>query len=398
MNLLDLAGIAVRNTLSQGLRSYLTILGVIIGITTIMVLVSLGQGLNTAVEKQFQSIGLNTVMVEPGSAENFITSALAKLREKDISIIESIPGVQSVFPLYETSGTITRGNESSTLFIVGVNGNDFAELERTGYVNIQEGRNLSPGDKYAMVIYDSFAKDAFKNPLQLREKVEMKGKKFRIAGISKPSQAIGGGLITNIAFMPSDTVKELFGEKNPTEIAVTVADKDLIGSVSARMEDRLERAHGEKDFYLLSAAQLLDTAKNVLGIIQLFLLGIAGISLLVGGIGIMNTMIMSVIQRTQEIGLMKAIGATHTQIQTLFLIEAATIGLLGGIIGVCIGYLFSLIISTVARAQGIELDLTISALSVAGIFAFASGVGIVSGFIPARRAAELDPVNALRYE
>jgi len=149
---------------------------------------------------------------------------------------------------------------------------------------------------------------------------------------------------------------------------------------------------------LLTTEQMLESAKSILGILQLFLIGLAAISLIVGGIGIMNTMLMSVLERTKEIGLMKALGATNQQVLTQFITEAAIIGLIGGTIGTIIGIIFATIISILAKNNGIELPINISIELISGAMVFAITVGIISGLIPAKRAAKLDPVNALRHE
>jgi putative ABC transport system permease protein len=398
MNWVELIQEAFKNTFTQGLRGYLTITGVIIGISAIVALVSLGQGLNTAVEKQFEMIGLNTIMVEPGSEENMFTTAFSKLREGDKKIIEGIPGVKKAIPFYQNSGIITKKNEYKNVFVIALEGNEAYYLEEMGYVNLEEGRNLMQNDRYSIILYKEFAENAFETPLLLREKIELEEKKFRIIGISKTSQLMGGGMISNMVLISKKAFNELFENEPPTEIAVLVTSKEMVEPVSREIEKRLEKDHGEKDFYVLSTGQMMESAGIILGIIQLFLIAIAAISLLVGGIGIMNTMIMNVIERTKEIGLMKAIGATNNQVLTLHLAEAGAIGGIGGTIGILIGIAVARGISELAQANGVDLTISVSFELMAGVLLFAILVGISSGFLPAKRASELDPVDALRYE
>ncbi len=397
MNLIELIELSGKNVFSQGLKSTLTILGVIIGIAAIITLISLGQGLNQVVEKQFELMGMNTIMIEPGDASNKLTSSFVKLKSTDEKIIKNIPGVKKTISFYGGNTVIKVKNQEKQAIIIGVEPSKAEYLTEIGYVDLKEGRNLRQGDKFSVIIYKDLAENGFDKELRLRESIEMNGKKFRIIGISKPSSFTG---ITGTTFIiiPSQTAKELFDLREPSEISVLAESKELIPRISKEIEKRLEKNHGDKDFYLLTTEQMLDSAKIILGILQLFLIGLAAISLLVGGIGIMNTMLMSVLERTKEIGLMKALGATNQQVLTQFITEAAIIGLIGGTIGTIIGIIFAIIISTIAKTNGFELSINVSIWLISGAMLFALLVGITSGFLPARRAANLDPVDALRYE
>ncbi|MBN2127813.1 MAG: ABC transporter permease, partial [Candidatus Diapherotrites archaeon] len=304
MNLIELIQISANNVMSQGLKSTLTILGVVIGIATIIALISLGQGLNTVVEKQFELMGMNTIMVEPGSAENMITSGFATMRSTDRKIIESVQGVKRVIPFYEGSVIMKVKKEEKEAVFLGVDTSQTDYLTEIGYLDLEEGRNLRQGDKYSVIIYKDLAENGFEQKLNVRESIEMNGKKFRIIGISKDSTMIGLTGMTMI-IISEQAAKEIFNAEDPIEIAVLANSKEVVPEASAEIERLLEKDHGEKDFYLMTTDQMLDSANIILGILQIFLLGLGMISLLVGGIGIMNTMLMSVIERTQEIGLMK---------------------------------------------------------------------------------------------
>jgi putative ABC transport system permease protein len=397
MKLNELIEISLKNVLSQGLKSSLTILGVIIGIAAIIALVSLGQGLTAVVEEQFELMGMNSIFVEPGSPETMLAGGMDTLRSSDVKIIESIPGVDKVIPFYEGAVIIKSKQEETEAVFIGVNANQIEYLKQMGYLDLEEGRNLRQGDKYSIVIYNNLAKEIFEKELKLRESLELNGHKFRIVGISKTPAMIGLTGMTAV-LITEQAAKEIFKAKDPIEIAVLVTSKELVPKISEEIEKKLEKAHGEKNFYLMTSDQMLDSANIVLGLLQIFLLGLASISLLVGGIGIMNTMLMTVIERTNEIGLMKAIGATKTQILTQFITEAAIIGLIGGTIGTIIGLGFAVIVSIISENAGMPLKINISIELIFGAMLFAIIVGIISGFIPAQRAANLDPVDALRYE
>ncbi|MFH1588623.1 MAG: ABC transporter permease [Candidatus Diapherotrites archaeon] len=387
---------AFQSVLSQGLRSILTIIGVVIGIATIVALISLGNGLNQTITDQFEMMGMNTIMVEPGSAENMITTGFTRLQEGDTKIIESIPGVEKVIAFYEGSAIIKFKNQETSVMVLGIDPQKSDYMEEIGYINLEQGRNLRPGDKYSMIIYKSFAENEFEDEIYLRQGLEVHGKKFRVIGISKEMTLMMG--FSSIIIVPEKTAKSFLEIEDPLEIAVLAKSKELIPKISEEIEDRLEKSHGEKNFYLITMEQSLEIAQVVLGIIQLFLIAIAAISLVVGGIGIMNTMLMSVIERTNEIGLMKATGATNNQVLTQFITEAGIIGLLGGTIGIIIGLGFAFLISIIAETSGFSMPISISIELVLGAMIFALVVGIISGIIPAQRAAKLDPVDALRYE
>ncbi len=388
--------VAAYNLLKQPLRSALTLIGIVIGIAAIVALITLGQGLQLAVTSMFEEMGLNTIFVEPGTS---MMSAVFgnTIRESDIGLIEDIPGVDAVIPFYETSATLKYKGEEEGAFIIGYDPADSGFMEEIGYLDMVEGRQLTSADKYAVVIGDTFAERAFDNKVSIREKLEMKGKKFRVIGtFSEDGMFVGGMNIGGIVYMTDDGFKELFGVEDPFELVVKVGSKASVPEVAERIEKALEDDHGEKDTQILTSEQLIEGAGIILGIIQLVLVGIAAISLLVGGIGIMNTMMMSVVERTTEIGTMKAIGATNKTILSLFLIEAGVVGLAGGGIGVALGLGAAVFVSAIAKSAGFDLPTDFSLPLIAGAMLFSMGVGMVSGILPAKRAAGLDPVDALR--
>jgi putative ABC transport system permease protein len=238
----------------------------------------------------------------------------------------------------------------------------------------------------------------FEEEIHLRENILVNEKKLRVVGIMERATHTFGEMFNNAIVTTLSDLEELSDETlTPFRIFVELEEGQGSDEVKERVEEALEREHGRKDFQVITPQQISETAGSVLGIIQLVLVGIAAISLLVGGIGIMNTMLMAVTERTGEIGVMKAIGATNTRILGIFLVEAALIGLAGGIIGVLVGTGLASLVSIAAEASALQLQAVVSPVLVAAALAFSMLVGLLSGLIPARRASQLDPVEAMRH-
>jgi len=393
----ELFSIAFKNLKTQKMRSFLTLLGIVIGIAAIVALVSIGEGLNMAVTEEFEKMGLDTLTVQSGTGLSMTSAMSRTLKDRDIDIIDSVPGVEHVMGFYETAGIAEFRGKQTTIFIIGTEPDDRHFLEKAGYIDIIKGRYLESNDRYAIVIPESFVDVFDEETLRVRDQLEINGQKFKIVGISKDMSGAFAGLASNMLWLPKETVRDFFGEKNPTEIMVQATDREIVDDVADKITERLKRAHGEEDFYVMTTENIMESAGIVLGLIQTVLVALAGISLVVGGIGIMNTMLMAVLERTKEIGIMKAVGATNTKVLSIFLAESALIGGFGGIIGVLLGLVFAGIVSVVATASGFGLAVGINVFAMVGAVAFAMFVGTVSGYLPARRAALLEPVQALRY-
>ena len=395
---IELPIIALENLRQQKLRSYLTLAGIVIGIVIIVALVSVGQSMQKSIERQFESLGMNAIFLEPGNESSLATTAIARtIKEEDVRLVESVPHVKEVVPFYEGSATMKKGDEETGVIILGIRPEQIPALENIGYIGIKEGRAITKGDKYNMVIYEDFTKNAFKDEIKLRERLEVNDVSMRVVGISKPMSFMGFGF-SNMIIVSKDSARELFNVKDPMELMITVTDKSKIKEAKARIEYVLEKAHGEKDFYLMSSEEILQASGIVLSLVQIILLGIASISIVVGGVGIMNTMLMSVIERTREIGVMKAIGATNSRVLSLFLAESAIIGAIGGIIGIAIGLLIAYSITVIAGMANFDLPFVADFGLLLAIFIFSIAIGAAAGYVPAKRAASLDPVEALHYE
>jgi len=395
---LETFSVAFNNIRNQKLRSYLTLLGIVIGIAAIVSLIGIVQGLQNFIGSELQSLGMNSIFVEPGSEMGMTTAVSRSLKADDLDVIRGVPGVKDATGFWETSATMKFKDQEAEVLLVGMEPDKMFMLEDMGYVEITEGREFTNTDMFSVGLYSDFAEETFDDPIQLRQTVELNGKKFRVIAISKPNTFASSFGASNMVLVTKDVVQKNFDEEDSVKLIVTVNNTSEITDVQEEIEKRLEKKHGSKDFYTMTSENLLSGADAILGLVGLVVFVIAGISLLVGGIGIMNTMLMTVMERTREIGIMKAIGASSNLVLSLFLFEAGLIGLIGGILGVVIGALIGLLASVAASYAGFPFSALPSMELIGGALIFSLVVGMISGWIPANRAAKMDPVEALRFE
>ncbi len=397
---LDVITISLRNLRREGVRTFLTLIGVIIGIAAIVSLLSIGNGLTMTVEEQFQSLGTNTIFIIPGAG---MTSTLTTTRitQNDISIIENTSGVEHVIPIYSKGGMLEYNGEKVSVSISAIDGKDVSIMESTKFIELSEGRMLEKNDSEGILIGSKLASGYFKRDLSLKKKVTINGADYTVVGIIKPSQGMsgmtgsGGGIYMTLGglkrIVPESALKPaIIFAKTYTASEATDAAKVI--------QDYFDNKYGEKSITVSSAESLLDQVKSLINLITIFITGIGAVSMLVGGIGIMNSMITSVMERTREIGLMKALGASNEKIKSIFLLEAALIGGIGGAIGIILGYTMSFTIAFIGQSLGYKLAASMGIEITLGALIFAMIVGSLSGFLPAINAANLDPVVALRYE
>ncbi len=393
----ELFRVASRNLKGRGFRSFLTILGVVIGIAAIVALISVGEGLNQSVSQQFQSLGTETLFVLPGGG--FIESAFAKLEDDDDETIEEVRGVDFAVPLYISGQQIEFKDTRYSVTIIGVKPEKIDKLSIIGMASVAEGRNLTASDTSGVVIGSNFASNIIKEDLSLRQSIEIGGKKFKVVGILDEATNNFARMFNSAIIMNSDELKSISDtEISPMRIVVNILPSAEMEEAKERISEHLEDEHGKKDFQIMDLQQISAIAGDVVGMISLVLVGIAAISLLVGGIGIMNTMLMSVMERTKEVGIMKAIGATTPKIISIFVVEAGLIGLIGGILGLILGIATASLISILAESAGLPLTAVVTPELIVGALAFSMAIGMIAGVYPAFRAASVDPVEALHYE
>ena len=403
MNLKEMVDFSIRSLVHQKLRSFLTVLGIIVGISSVILLVGLVQGLKSDVLAQLEDFGPRTIVITPvstsagggfGAASQFEPTS-GKLFEKDYERVKRIPEIQSITKVIIGSTTITYKNESISGSVFGIEAGLFDD---TVPVEIESGRFLEASDRGVAGIGADIA-DGFDEKVRTQANLYMGGKRFKVIGILKPT---GNSIapIDNVVFIAFDDAKELFNRSLlPNEISairLTLKEGSNVTAIAQEIEDIMLASHrvseDEKDFGVISPEFINSRFTSILDLITLFLGAIASVSLIVGGIGISNTMFMSVLERRREIGTMKAVGATTKQIRDLFLVESSIIGLAGGILGLTVAVLLGFIISLFGITFIFDIPVMVGALL------FSIAVGLISGTFPAMEAAKVDAIVALRYE
>jgi len=392
VNLVELLRLALSRLRTSRLRAALTMLGVVIGVASVVALVGVGQGTTSNITSRLASLGTNLLTISPSGGASTLTL-------DDAAAIAALDGVAAVAPELQTSATIAVGTKTTTTSVVGTN----ASYAQVRAYDVWQGSFLtdptvSHGLRVA-VLGATTATDLGLDASSLGTTVTVDGLPFQVIGILQPKGGAGFNNPDDQVLVPLATVSKYFvaGDTVRT-IGVSVASDDrmteLTDEITALLRDRHELgATDTADFSVFNQTQLLDAASSISATLTLLLGGIASISLIVGGIGIMNIMLVSVRERTREIGIRKAVGARGRDILLQFLIEALTLSLLGGLIGIVLGLGVSALIGQIA---GWGLQLSPSTVAAAVIFSLI--VGVVFGVWPARQAARLDPITALRYE
>jgi putative ABC transport system permease protein len=391
------------------LRSSLTILGIVIGVAAVITLMSIGRGSSAAILSRIQALGSNLIVIMPGRfAERGVMGAAgsaANLTLEDaVAISEQVPYVTSVAPSSQASLQLVAGSKNENAPVIGVT----PEYQQVYNLKTAEGAFISPSNYQdganVAVIGANVKDDLFSGVDPVGQQIRMGNSVVSVTGVLE-SKGVSMMVSTDDAVLvPLTTLQQTItqrrtstGEHSVSSIAITVSDQKqadyVVNEITSLLRSRHQLASGaEDDFTVRSMEELVSTMSEMSNTMTIFLGAIASISLLVGGIGVMNIMLVSVVERTREIGIRKALGAKERDIWGQFLTESAFLSLSGGLIGVAVGWAASMIISSRGTATLVSPDIIILAVSVS------IGIGLAFGFLPARRAARLNPIEALRYE
>ena len=400
----DYFKLAITNIKKRKLRSWLTLIGIFISVAVIFILISLSLGLQGAIQEQFRQLGTDKFFIMPkGQAGAPGSGGAVTLTTKDFDVIKRISGVKQAVYFVAGNGKIEFDNKAKYFMVIGIPPESINLYMEATSITMDSGRAISKSDVGKVMIgWDYKYSSVFPKPVLPGSKLLINGQEFKVSGIIS---RVGNPSDDNAILMSINDFKALFNSGDRVdEIMVQIEPGQNIKDVAARTELRLRNFRGvsEKnvDFTILTPEELLNSFQSILTIITAFLISIASISLLVGAIGIANTMYTSVLERTSEIGLMKAIGARNSDILLIFVIESGMIGMVGGIMGVIIGIGISKAMEFIAVNQ-LNTTLLKAAIPwylIVGCIVFAFLIGAISGFFPARQASKIKVVDALRYE
>ena len=396
---------ATRNLAKRKLRSWLTILGIFIGIAAVVSLISLGQGLQTAIAEEFSGLGAERLTVQPagGGFGPPGLGAASIIDESDRRVVERAQYVEAAGGRLIRPVTVEYNRRSRTYFLASTptDREQRAIIESFQELNAQQGRLLRPEDRNRVVVGSNFANpERFGRAVEVGRSITINGYELEVVGVLEQR---GTPQSDQAVIVNEPDARTILDEPEAYNVILARASSaEEVPLAKEAIERDLRRHRGvaerEEDFSVQSSEDVLASVTNILDVVTGVLVGIAAISLLVGGIGIMTTMYTAVVQRRREIGVMKAVGATNQQVQQIFLVESGLLGMVGGIIGVAVGAGFAKLVELgAAQALGPSVLVTSTPLwLVLGSLAFSFVIGMASGVLPARQAAKLPPVEALR--
>ena len=390
MKIIKLFKMAITSVWSNKMRSFLTMLGIIIGISSVIILVGIGQGTKKQISDQIEKLGTNLITV------SITGNRTVSITEAELKDLKAKPGIKDISPLLSSgSANIKAGDKSNTTSLQGVMPN-FSEVRKMG---VSQGRFINDRDNEnrfkVCVIGQETATNVFGSTNVVGQNIYINGIQFSVVGVLEYQGTSMTGSGDDQILIPLSTAERLLKTTAVKTFYIEAQSKDKVDTAMSYLQLFLTKKYGNdtNSYRIMNQTSLLDTASSTTQSMTTMLAGIAAISLIVGGIGIMNIMLVSVIERTREIGIRKAIGAKRSYILIQFLIESITISGLGGVIGVLLGFLGSY-----AAQNLLKVQVDISNNVVIGAFLFSVMVGVVFGIYPANKASKLNPIDALRFE
>lgn len=399
---------ALQSLSTNKMRSGLTILGIVIGVGAVIAMVSIGRGAESVITDSIQGIGTNLLFVFRGGSEDVTNPKPITLSDAEaIGDYFQAPSVQAVAPVLQGSAKITYGSESTNTTLSGVT----PEYEQVRNYSVVEGEFINEehllGQASVVLLGPETAEKLFgRTEGIIGETVRIGGQPFRVIGVLESKGGSGFSNEDLSALIPFTTAQQRLLRRSTNErvdmLLIQAVSPEAVPLAQEEIAQILRLRHrtavGADDFTILTQQDFLSTASTITNVLTIFLGGIAAISLLVGGIGIMNIMLVSVTERTREIGLRKAVGAHRSDILIQFLTESAVLSLIGGIIGIMLGWLIAMIVGQIAARSGTPINPRIGIDIILLATVFSTAVGLFFGLYPANRAAGLEPVEALRYE
>ena len=389
--------LALQSIQKNKLRAFLTMLGIIIGVAAVTVIVGLGNGMKNYISDSFASMGTNLITV---SIQGRGSSRSVDVQDMFDLVSDNPEVLSGVSPIVSISGTVKIGSESDTTTTVTGVSENFATIKR---VSVSTGRFLQYVDvlrrKNVCVVGSYIAKNYF-NDNAVGQTLKVNGSYFTIVGVLSQEDDSTESSSDDVIYIPYTIAAKISWVRQISSYSFSAASEDSISQALTLIKNALYKVYENDDYYtVISMAEMLDSLTGTINLVVIVLGAIAAISLVVGGIGIMNIMLVSVTERTREIGIRKSLGAKQRDILSQFVIEAGTTSALGGLLGIGLGYLLSAVATKVVTAS-MQTDITVTptASSVLGAFGVSVAIGVIFGYLPARNAARLNPIDALRYD